>query len=93
MERVAEKVRKEGATVYAFRCDLADKDEVSRVAEEVKRQVGHVTILVNNAGVFFCRKFMDCTDKELSKTVEINTTAHYWVGFEIVIIRRTTYNN
>lgn len=76
--RVAEKLREQGATVFAFRCDITNKDEVYRVAEEVKNQVGHVTILVNNAGVLYCHPFLKCSDKLLRRQVEVNSVAHFW---------------
>lgn len=80
--RVAEKLREQGATVFAFRCDITNKDEVYRVAEEVKNQVGHVTILVNNAGVLYCHPFLKCSDKLLRRQVEVNSVAHFWVGLK-----------
>ena len=77
---MAKKLRKEGATVYAYKCDIADKEDVYSVAKKVEEEVGHVTILINNAGILISRKFLDCSDQELAKQVEINTIAHFWVG-------------
>ena len=79
-ERVASKLRKEGATVHAYKCDLTDKDEVYSVAKKVEEEVGHVTILINNAGILIARTFLNCSDKELAKQVEVNTISHFWVG-------------
>ncbi|CAB4010276.1 Hypothetical predicted protein, partial [Paramuricea clavata] len=77
-DRVASKLRKGGATVHAYKCDLTDKDDVYSVAKKVKEEVGHVTILINNAGILIARSFLNCSDKELAKQVEVNTIAHFW---------------
>ena len=53
-----EAVREELASVdgapelRAYTCDITDLDEVTRVFEQVEREVGHIDVLVNNAGIF-----------------------------------------
>lgn len=47
---------------------------------QVKREVGDVTILVNNAGIVTGKKFMDAPDSLIEKTMEVNTMAHFWVS-------------
>merc|ERR1719454_1711646 len=37
-----------------------------------------VSILVNNAGVVTGRSFLDCQDKLINLTMDVNTTAHFW---------------
>ena len=49
-EKTAEELREEGAAALAYRCDVSDKEDVYRVAADVKRDVGEVDVLVNNAG-------------------------------------------
>ena len=68
-ERVAVKLRKAGATVYSYKCDLTDKDNVYSTAKKVEEEVGHVTILINNAGILIARTFIKCSDEELKKQV------------------------
>ena len=81
---MAEKVRAQGAIVHTYRCDVTDREEVYRVAEEVKTEIGHVTLLVNNAGVLYGRSLLNCTDKELVKQFEINTLSHFWVRLRLI---------
>ncbi|XP_062850093.1 epidermal retinol dehydrogenase 2 isoform X2 [Trichomycterus rosablanca] len=44
----------------------------------VKREVGDVTILINNAGVVTGKKFLQCPDNLIEKTMEVNSLAHFW---------------
>ncbi|XP_072298064.1 epidermal retinol dehydrogenase 2-like [Eucyclogobius newberryi] len=67
------------ARVYSYVCDCSSKDDVYRVADQVKREVGDVTILVNNAGIVTGKKFMDAPDSLIEKTMEVNTMAHFWM--------------
>jgi all-trans-retinol dehydrogenase (NAD+) len=46
----------------------------------VKEEVGQVDILVNNAGIVTGKKFLDCSDMMIQKTMEVNIMAHFWVG-------------
>lgn len=48
---------------------------------QVKREVGDVNILVNNAGIVTGKKFMDAPDSLVEKTMEVNTLAHFWVSW------------
>ncbi|KAA0723866.1 Epidermal retinol dehydrogenase 2 [Triplophysa tibetana] len=68
-----------GARAYAYTCDCSDREEVYRVASQVKREVGDVNILVNNAGIVTGKKFMDSPDALIEKTMEVNSLAHFWM--------------
>ncbi|KAM4624156.1 epidermal retinol dehydrogenase 2-like [Polymixia lowei] len=79
MKETARLAKERGATrVYYYVCDCSDKAEVYRVADQVKREVGDVSILVNNAGIVTGKKFMDAPDSLIEKTMEVNTMAHFW---------------
>ncbi|XP_036940169.1 epidermal retinol dehydrogenase 2-like isoform X1 [Acanthopagrus latus] len=79
MKETARLAKQSGASrVHYYLCDCSDKNEVYRVADQVKREVGDVSILVNNAGIVTGKKFMDAPDSLIEKTVEVNTMAHFW---------------
>ncbi|TKS80462.1 Epidermal retinol dehydrogenase 2 [Collichthys lucidus] len=79
MKETARLAKKSGASrVHFYLCDCSDKSEVYRVADQVKREVGDISILVNNAGIVTGKKFMDAPDSLIEKTVEVNTMAHFW---------------
>lgn len=67
-----------GVRAHVYTCDCSVREEVYRVANQVKREVGDITILINNAGVVTGKKFMDCPDALIQKTMEINSLAHFW---------------
>ncbi|XP_011692756.1 PREDICTED: uncharacterized protein LOC105452902 [Wasmannia auropunctata] len=65
-------------SVYAYRCDVADREEVFRVAEKVKKEVGDVTILINNAGIGLFKPFLNQSFDEISRLTHVNIMGHYW---------------
>ncbi|CAL1685261.1 unnamed protein product [Lasius platythorax] len=65
-------------SVYAYRCNVADREEVFEIAEKVRREVGDVTILVNNAGIAYAKKLLDQSADEIARVIDVNMTSHYW---------------
>ncbi|XP_063318094.1 epidermal retinol dehydrogenase 2-like isoform X1 [Pelmatolapia mariae] len=79
MKETARLAKSNGASrVHYYICDCSDKNEVYRVADQVKREVGDVSILVNNAGIVTGKKFMDAPDSLIEKTMDVNIMAHFW---------------
>ncbi|KAM9166067.1 epidermal retinol dehydrogenase 2-like [Pangshura tecta] len=71
--------RENGAVrVHAYLCDCSKRQEIYRVADQVKKEVGDVSILINNAGIVTGKKFMDSPDSLVEKTMEVNIMAHFW---------------
>ncbi len=75
---VAHEISSTGRDAFTYVCDVSDKDFVYRVAERVKRDMGKVDILVNNAGVVSGKPFIECSDAEIKKTMDVNIMAHFW---------------
>ena len=63
-----------------MRVDLCDRKDVYRVAEEVRREVGDVTIVINNAGVVSGKPLLDIDDASIQRTFDVNVLAHFWVN-------------
>ncbi|XP_008704931.1 epidermal retinol dehydrogenase 2 [Ursus maritimus] len=71
--------REVGATrVYAYTCDCSQREDIYRVAEQVKKEVGDVSILINNAGIVTGKSFLDCPDDLMEKALDVNFKAHLW---------------
>nr|XP_008520785.1 PREDICTED: epidermal retinol dehydrogenase 2 isoform X4 [Equus przewalskii] len=78
-EETCEMAQAAGATrVYAYTCDCSQREEVYRVADQVKREVGDVSILINNAGIVTGKNFLDCPDELIEKSFDVNFKAHLW---------------
>ncbi|GFY43841.1 hypothetical protein TNIN_413181 [Trichonephila inaurata madagascariensis] len=63
---------------YAYTCDVSNENQVEELADKVFREVGDVDILINNAGVLPGKPLLELTNKQIKKTLDINTLAHMW---------------
>ncbi|XP_067409964.1 epidermal retinol dehydrogenase 2 isoform X3 [Emydura macquarii macquarii] len=64
--------------VYAYKCDCSNREEVYRVADQVRKEVGDVNILVNDAGIANVKTFLDLPDADMEKTLRVNIMAQFW---------------
>eukprot|EP01137_Pigoraptor_chileana_P010434 Opistho-2@60068 len=79
VRRVADEVRASGkGRAVHYQVDLSRREDVYAVAAAVKRDVGDVTILVNNAGIVTGKPFLDSPDHLIEKTFQVNTVSHFW---------------
>ncbi len=79
LERAAAEMRKDGGEVHTYLCDVSRRDNVYSMAGRVKKDVGPVDVLVNNAGVLFGGDFLALHDDHLQKTIDINLMAYMWM--------------
>ncbi|XP_054720296.1 short-chain dehydrogenase/reductase family 16C member 6-like isoform X2 [Uloborus diversus] len=77
-EETAKIVRSNGGEAYAYCCDVSKPEKVYEAAGKVKKEVGKITILVNNAGIVTGKRFLDCPDHMIQKTFEVNAISHFW---------------
>jgi NAD(P)-dependent dehydrogenase (short-subunit alcohol dehydrogenase family) len=76
-ERVAAEIRREGHSATAFRADLGIGTESRLLAAEVARQLGTVSILVNNAGPFAGTPFLELKEHEWDAVLATNLKAPF----------------
>jgi 3-oxoacyl-[acyl-carrier protein] reductase len=74
-ERLEELKRKLGDRVTVLPCDLRDRAQVVKLAEEAEKALGQVDILVNNAGITHDNLFMRMKDEEWDDVIAVNLTS------------------
>ncbi|NXR93437.1 RDH10 dehydrogenase, partial [Hypocryptadius cinnamomeus] len=65
--------------VYTYTCDVGKRENVYMTAERVRKEVGEVSVLVNNAGVVSGHHLLECPDELIERTMMVNCHAHFWV--------------
>ncbi|XP_076998522.1 17-beta-hydroxysteroid dehydrogenase 13 [Tamandua tetradactyla] len=79
VEETAVQCRKLGATTHAFVVDCSSREEIYSSVNQVKKEVGDVTIIVNNAGTIYPADLLSTKDEEITKMFEVNILAHFWI--------------
>ncbi|KAJ7397326.1 Retinol dehydrogenase 10 [Pitangus sulphuratus] len=64
--------------VYTYTCDVGKRENVYSIAERVRKEVGEVSVLVNNAGVVSGHHLLECPDELIERTMMVNCHAHFW---------------
>jgi len=74
LEETKAEIAAAGGTAHIHRCDMADVEDVARMAEEVLAYHGHVDVLVNNAGRSIRRSVALSYDRfhDYERTIQLN---------------------
>jgi len=74
LERIAEELRQEGASAFAYPCDLSDTDAVGELVAQVLDDHDHVDIVISNAGLSIRRWISESYERfhDFERTINLN---------------------
>ncbi|KAK9448497.1 uncharacterized protein V1518DRAFT_419129 [Limtongia smithiae] len=64
--------------VYYVKCDISSLEQVLDAAEVIKREIGDVTILINNAAIAQGKSLLDLSYEEIDKCLEVNLHSQFY---------------
>ena len=70
-QQATQKVRALGREALFCACDVTDKDQVAAAAREVRRELGRVDALHNNAGVQVRGGILRCTEEDWDRLYDV----------------------
>ncbi|MFH1462487.1 MAG: SDR family NAD(P)-dependent oxidoreductase [bacterium] len=76
-QAVVEKIEKNKGEALAVKCDVTKKQEVDNMIRLVLEKWGRIDILVNNAGIVEFKPFLDLTEEEWDRTLDINLKGYF----------------
>lgn len=62
----------------AYLCDISQASNVYALAKTITKEMGVVTLLINNAGIVVAQKLLDLDDALIEKMINVNLTAQFW---------------
>ena len=65
---------KSGFVAECYKADVSKSDEVNAVFEKIQKELGTVSVLINNAGISSQSVFTDITDEMWSEMLGVNLT-------------------
>lgn len=80
---VAAEVEALGRDFRSYRCDFADRNAVYELVASVRRDVGVVDVLVNNAGTIARAPAAEHPDEMWDSVLEVNLTAQFVLSREL----------
>ncbi len=76
-QKVVDEIEKSGGKGLSIKCDVSKKEEVDKMVKETVEKFGKVDILVNNAGICQFKPFLELTEKEWNRTLDINLKGYF----------------
>ncbi|KAL7013709.1 hypothetical protein ACKWTF_015540 [Chironomus riparius] len=79
-QKTAEEIRKKfNIKVQAFQCDVSKREDVKRLKDEVKKSLGKVDLLINNAGIMpLDNSLLEGDDEYYQYVMDVNLTSWIW---------------
>jgi len=76
-QKVVDEIKKNGGEATAIKCDTSNKGEVEGMIKKTIEKWGKIDILVNNAGVIGYSSFLDLTEEEWERVLNINLKGYF----------------
>lgn len=76
-QQVVDEIEKNGGEALAVKCDVTSEKEIEELVNKTVEKFGRVDILVNNAGICQFKPFLDLTEEEWQRTLDINLKGYF----------------
>jgi len=76
-QSVVDEIKKNGGDGLAVKCNVTKKEEVEAMVRAAVEKWGKIDILVNNAGICEFKPFLELTEEEWDKTININLKGYF----------------
>ena len=76
-QKVVGEIEALGKKGLAVKCDVALKSEVEEMVKKTVEEFGKVDILVNNAGILGFKPFLEMTEEEWDKVLDVNLKGQF----------------
>lgn len=77
-EKTAGEINASGGAARAFELDVSRQDQVNQVVKKILQYDGCVDVLVNNAGIAGVATFLDTSEEEWDRIMNINLKSVYY---------------
>ena len=79
---VGKDIAERGKSFKGYACDFSDREAVHAFANQVKKDIGQVDILINNAGTIMRAPAVEHSDEYWDKVIEVNLNAQFVLSRE-----------
>ena len=76
-QKVVDEIKDFGGEGIALKLDVSNKSEVDLVVAEIVKKFGQLNILVNNAGIAQFKPFLELSEEDWDKTIDINLKGEF----------------
>lgn len=81
---VVDEIKKQKGEAVAVKCDVTKKSEVDSMVKTAVDKWGKVDVLVNNAGIIAFKPFVELTEEEWDKMLDVNLKGQFLCAQAVV---------
>lgn len=87
-EEAAEKIKKEleeqNIKIEIYKADVSNKEEVKKMVQFTLEKYKNIDVLINNAGIDQIKPFMDITEEDWNKIIQVNLNSVFYCCQEVL---------
>ncbi len=76
---VAASIENLGRKALKIKCDVSDFDDAGRMVQRVAQELGHVDIVVNNAGILRDHRLVNMSKEDWDEVIRVNLNGVFYV--------------
>ncbi len=73
-----------GIKAHGFVCDVTNEEQVNALVEDVTQSIGHINILVNNAGIIKRIPMCEMTAEQFRQVIDIDLNGPFIVAKAVI---------
>ena len=83
-KQIQEELNKQGINIEIFKADVSKREEVKALVKFALDKFKNIDVLINNAGIDQIKPFMDLTDDDWNKIMQVNLNSVFYCSQEVL---------
>ena len=83
-KKIQNELQKENCCIEIFKADVSKREEVKQLVDFTLQKFNKIDVLVNNAGIDQIKPFMDLTDEDWNKMLQVNLNSVFYCTQEVL---------
>jgi NAD(P)-dependent dehydrogenase (short-subunit alcohol dehydrogenase family) len=84
LDETADLIRQAGGKAVVTPTDVAKREQVVAAVETVERELGPISVLINNAGAYLRKRFTEITEEDFDFQLKVNTYGPFFCTQAVV---------
>ncbi len=83
-EQIQKELNEQNITIEIFKADVSKREEVKKLVQFTLEKYKNIDVLINNAGIDQIKPFMDITDEEWNRMMQVNLNSVFHCSQEVL---------
>ena len=83
-KQIQKELQEENIKIEIFKADISQRKEVKKLVNFALDKFKNIDVLINNAGIDQIKPFMDITDEDWNKMLEVNLNSVFYCSQEVL---------